>query len=209
MGRRPDSVATQAAKGNSGRRKSAVAAREAKRKAAAAALIEAAQALDAAGVPEALRPNSRAAEVFARLAPHLRRTHRLDDQDLETFAILCTLLAEWQEMEEQVQEHGRWQMIPHHANPKILKAIPHPAKRARDEAFKQLMVLVPKFGLTPDDRFQMFKNQQMAAALNPDLFGEGVPDRPQKDAADKAADEPGLIGALGRFDAPPPGASVQ
>lgn len=208
MGRRADAPSVQEAKGNAGRRgKKALADREAKLKAAADAL--AAAPVLPEGVPESLAGNDRAIAVFQRLAPHLRSTHRLRDEDMPAFTIFCTLFAEWEEMQTQVRENGLWQYKPHHSNPEMMIAVPHPAKRARDDAMKALQGYFSAFGLTPADRFALFKNQQMAALLNPDLFGDGTA-KPGSAAQPTApAEEPSLIGAMQKLDSVPPGTSVQ
>lgn len=210
MARRADPPAVQKAKGNPGRRKSAMAKRE--EEIARIADILASAPADPAdpNAPPALidrGPMFKAAiAVWKMMAAKLSETHRLQQQHRPLFAMFCVYYAEWVMANEDIMANGLTQTVPTVAAGGQMERI-RPVVRIRDAAFSQVLALSARFGLTPTDEYDLFKAQQAAAYLNPGLFDNRDYGR-QAEAAEAPAAEPpptgSLIGSMKRLDSPPP-----
>lgn len=203
MGRRPDPQ--QAAKGNPGRRKGKVAAREAEALRVAELLRQGAG--NSITEPPAMLDQgplyAGAVAVWCELAPRLARTHRLSEQHKPIFAMFCVYYADWISLNDQLMREGSTQSVPTVAGDPMIRQ--HPAVRMRQQAFENVLKLSAQFGLTPHDEYDLFKNQSMAASLNPGLFGQ-VPQQAKPDEPE--ADGP-AAGMLGRMNSEPPTATRQ
>jgi P27 family predicted phage terminase small subunit len=209
MGRTADPPAVQKAKGNPGRRRSAVRKREAE--IARVAELLAAAPVDPAdpNAPPALIDRgpmfAAAVAVWKQLAPKLSSTHRLQPQHRPLFAMFCVYFAEWVLANEDIMQGGPTQVVQTTVGGSMERV--RPIVRMRDSAFDQVLKLSDRFGLTPSDEYALFKEQQIAAALNPGLFDR----EPRQSAAEAKPDEApaptgGIIGAMKRLDSVPPGA---
>lgn len=211
MGRRPDPPQVQKAKGNPGRRKSAVAKRE--EEIARVAKLLADSPVDPANplAPPAIidrGPMSAAAiAVWEQMAPKLASTHRLQHHHRFIFAMFCVYFAEWVTANEDCLTKGLTQSVATVAGGSMERI--RPIVKIRDAAFDQVMKLSPKFGLTPMDEYDLFKQQQIAAGLNPGLF-DSTPQK-QSEAPTETPPAQGsgaMIGALKRLDSKPPANQV-
>jgi P27 family predicted phage terminase small subunit len=196
----------QKAKGNPGRRKSAVAKRE--EEIARIAEILASAPADPAdpNAPPALIDRgpmfAAAIAVWKMMAPRLATTLRLQQQHRPLFAMFCVYYAEWVMANEDVVRNGTTQSVKTVAGGAMERI--RPIVKIRDTAFDQVLKLSARFGLTPTDEYDLFRAQQIAAAVNPSLFGSEAPRRQDKEevAQPKSAS---LIGINKSLDSPPPG----
>lgn len=201
----------QAAKGNPGRRRS-----KAKAAAEAAAHLTALLAPAPAGAAE-LPPilqdpkYAPAAAIWRRLAPELRRTHRLPPESEFHLVQTCIYTQEWAAATEDLHTRGFVQEIETIAGGKMERR--RPKVFDRQQAFQNLMELSARFGLTPMDLYALFKDQAVVAAKNPGLFDEarrstGAPPPappPPTEAGDPEPRPAGLIGSFDRMRSQPPG----
>jgi P27 family predicted phage terminase small subunit len=208
MPRRADPPGVQKAKGNPGRRKGAVAKREAEI-ARVAELLAAAPADPAdPNAPPALIDRgpmfAGAIAVWKQLASKLSSTHRLQQQHRPIFAMFCVYFAEWVMANEDIAKNGLTQTVPTVAAGGSMERI-RPIVKIRDAAFDQVLKLSQRFGLTPTDEYSLFKEQQIASGLNPSLFdrpGDAPKAAPDRDEPAPATGSP--IGMLKSLDSPPP-----
>lgn len=206
MGRRADPPAVQKAKGNPGRRQSAVAKRE--QEIARIAEILGAAPADPAdpNAPPALidRGPKFAAAIAAwkLLAPKLSSTHRLQPQHRPIFAMFCVYYAEFIMANEDVMQNGVTQDVATVAGGSMERI--RPIVKIRDAAFDQVLKLSQRFGLTPTDEYDLFKNQQLAAGLNPDLFNRDPSRAGEAKSEDVAAAGASVVGAMKTLDSAPP-----
>lgn len=206
MGRRADPK--QAAKGNPNRRKSANREREAE-------ALRVAKLLSATPGPITDPPAmldqgklyAGAVAVWRDMAPRLARTHRLSDQHKPIFAMFCVYFADWVSLNDLLAKEGPTQTVTTVAGDPMIRS--HPAVKLRQQAFENVLKLSAQFGLTPHDEYDLFKNQSMAAAMNPGLFGQLPVQQPKPDVDAAAAEPEGpRAGMLGEMNGKPPGASA-
>lgn len=210
MARRADSQAVQKAKGNPGRRKSAVAKREADIARIADILANApADPADPLAPPALIDRGPLFAAAIAcwrMMAPKLAETHRLQAQHRPLFAMFCVYYAEWLEANEDIKTNGLTQSVKTVAGGQMERI--RPVVKIREMAFGQVLALASRFGLTPVDEYDLFRKQQAAAFLNPGLFsGQDQQQRGDRAADGEAppAEQTGsLIGSMKRLDSPPP-----
>lgn len=198
MGKRgPKPDPDQALKGFPGRRRSK-ADRVAQAAAATAALLAPASGASAE-LPAMLidLKYAPAAEVWKRLAPELRRTHRLPLESETAFVMLCVYAQEWVAATEDLHLNGFHQSIATVAGGKMERR--RPGTLDRQQAFANFLDLSRRFGLTPMDMYDLFKGQAAVAVQNPGLFGE---DRQQPAATPEPAST--RIGAMSRMRSEPP-----
>lgn len=145
-----------------------------------------------------------ALRIWRDLAPTLVATGRLTEEDRFVFAQFCVYAGEWVAANEEVLNKGFAQRVKTVAGGYMERT--RPAVAIRERAFDVVCKLAEKFGLTPRDRYSLFKDQS-AAGLG-GLFGQSHPrpsgeaDPEQGAAAGPAEDDP--IGLLGRMDSAPP-----
>jgi len=214
MGARgPKADPNQAAKGFPGRRKA-----KAKKVAITAAKLTRLlqpRAADAELPPLLQDPKyAPAAAVWRRVAPELRRTHRLPPESEFYFVQVCIYTQEWVSSTEDLHANGFTQDVQTVAGGTMERR--RPKQFDRQQAYSNLMELSVKFGLTPNDMYSLFKGQAAVAMSNPGLFDETrrapvLP--PAGQAADAETDEdaapppatPGRVGALAGMRSTPPG----
>ncbi len=205
-GRKPDAPGLQKAKGNPGRRKSAVQKRLDEAERVAELLARTPAQGDPLAPPAIIEQGAEAAvAVWRDLAPRLRSTQRLQPQHRPIFALFCVYFAEWVLANEDIKVNGHTQSVKTVAGGKMERV--RPIVAIRDRAFDMVMKLSERFGLTPSDEYSLFREQAVAFAANPGLFDR---DQPQQKADDAGAAEPkaeedsSLIGAMTRMDSKPP-----
>ena len=209
MGRTADPPALQRAKGNPGRRLSAVAKRMAEAERLAVLLATPPESSDPLAPPAIISRDAAAAiAIWRDLAPRLQRTHRLQPHHRLTFATFCVYLAEWVIANEDIAQAGHTQKVKTVAGGMMERM--RPVVAIRDRALERVLELSKRFGLTPADEYSLFKDQAVAAATNPGLF-DGRPIDARRDDA-KGVAEPnlpvggrGLIGSMADMDSIPPG----
>lgn len=203
-GPKPDP--NQAAKGFPGRRK-AKAIKEAVTAARVAELLTPGRA-DVADLPAMLRDPKYegAAAVWRKLAPELRRTHRLPVESEFHLVQVCIYTQEWVAATEDLHANGFTQAVATVAGGSMERR--RPKTFDRQQAYSNLAELSVKFGLTPNDMYGLFKGQAALAVSNPGLFGEDRRGGKDEAPAPAAEDAPpaSLVGGLaGRRSAPPEG----
>lgn len=205
MGRRPDPSGLQAAKGDPGRRKASVKAREEKA-ARVAALLSNAGSGDLATPPLLTDPMfAPALAVWRDIGPELARTTRLPKEARLIFAMLCVYIAEWIEATVDIKEHGMFQNVPTVSGGTMERV--RPIVQFREVAMGNIRHLSAEFGLTPAEMFALFKDQALAARENPGLFGAAAPrpGAPAEDEPDSSA-KASVVGSAARLRSqPPPG----
>lgn len=199
-GRKPDAPGLQEAKGNPGRRKSAVQKRIDEAERVAALLATPPLGGDPLAAPPIIEHGSAAAvAVWRDLAPRLRTTHRLQPHHRPMFALFCVYFAEWVVANEDVGRNGHTQKVKTVAGGMMERT--RPIVSIRDKAFDMVMKLSERFGLTPSDEYSLFRDQAVAAAQNPGLFDQAAPKQEQAAITDAPTS---LVGALARMDSAPP-----
>jgi phage terminase small subunit len=193
--RGPSPDADQAAKGFPGRRrtKAVRAADSAKR----VAELLAPAAVAAVDLPAMLRDPKyeAAARVWGKLAPELRRTHRLPAEAEFAFTQFCIYAQEWVDKTEDLHLNGFTQFVKAVAGGKMERR--RPQSLERQQAYANIMDLSGRFGLTPGDMYSLFKDQAGVATRNPGLFGEERKGEPEPAA-------PGRVGSLDAMRSAPP-----
>lgn len=208
MGRRADPPALQKAKGNPGRRKSAVTKRIEEADRVAELLSRAPDGNDPLAPPAIIDGQGTAAAiaVWRELAPRLAKTHRLQAQHRPLFATFCVYFAEWVIANEDIGLNGHTQRVKTVAGGMMERI--RPIVAIRDRALDRVLELSKRFGLTPSDEYSLFKDQAIAAANNPGLF-DSRPQAPPSAVTDAEQGAPpapaGPIGAMGGMDSLPPG----
>jgi P27 family predicted phage terminase small subunit len=207
MGRLPDPSGVQEAKGNPGRRMSAVRRRELEAQRVAELLAQPPVDGDQLAPPAIIAAGPLAAAAIAvwrDLAPKLAATHRLQPQHRPVFAMFCVYFAEWALANEEVAKRGHTQRVKTVAGGYMERM--RPAVVVRDRAFQMVMSLSDRFGLTPSDEYALFKDQAVAAAQNPGLFDRENKQNQRHDEEGEAPPRPsgGLIGSMRRLDSEPP-----
>lgn len=145
-----------------------------------------------------------ALRIWRDLAPSLVATGRLTEEDRIVFAQFCVYAGEWVSSNEEILAKGYSQKVKTVAGGFMERT--RPAVAIRERAFDVVLKLAEKFGLTPRDRYSLFKDQ--AGAGLGGLFGDQGGRRSEDDSAQPGAaagpgeDDP--IGALGRMNSPPP-----
>lgn len=208
-GRKPD--LNQEQKGFPNRRKSAVKKREEEQ-------IRVAELLAKVSSDDVLNPPALidqgplyagAVAVWKDMAPRLARTHRLQEQHRIIFAMFCVYFADWVTLNDQLKRDGMTQRVKTIAGGVMIRD--HPAVKRRQECFDNVMALSKQFGLTPHDEYDLFKNQALAAGLNPGLFQMAGSGPVQKNDTAASVEEilPSVaqpkVGMLANMDSAPPG----
>ncbi|MDF0540795.1 P27 family phage terminase small subunit [Sphingobium sp. H39-3-25] len=210
-GRKPDPHQEQ--KGFPNRRKSAVQKREDEQK-RVAELLARPSGEDVLSPPPMIDQGplyAGAVAVWRDMAPRLARTHRLQEQHRLIFATFCVYFADWVALNDQLKREGMTQRVKTVAGGYMIRD--HPAVKRRQECFDNVMTLSRQFGLTPHDEYDLFKNQALAAGLNPGLFQtpgaqqQQPPAAPVQSAPADEAPAPSAprVGMLAAMNSAPPG----
>lgn len=206
-GRRAAPPGMEKAKGYPGKRKSQ-ADRALERAAQIADLMAAAPATSGEPLAPPAFLDQRSApalRIWRDLAPALVATGRLTEEDRVIFAQFCVYAGEWVTANEEILAKGYSQNVKTVAGGTMERT--RPAVAIRERAFDVVLKLAEKFGLTPRDRYSLFKDQA-SAGLGGLFGGQGnAPasgsDEPQPGAAAGPAEED-HIGVLGRANSAPP-----
>lgn len=202
-GRKPDTAEQQVAKGSPGKRlsqKETQAVRNAKK---VVPIV-----VGNVKPPKWLKKSPTATEVWNDLAPKLMRLNLLSDLDSSALGRYCRYIVEWVAADLTVQKEGTW-FDAKDTNGNSTKKR-HPAWQACQDIEKMLRDLEATFGMRPDARYKIMRDQAAAAGLGGlPLFGNSQADAPDDDApAETPSGEAiaeDMIGVLGGHNSPPPG----
>ncbi|WP_291208986.1 phage terminase small subunit P27 family [Hyphomonas sp.] len=196
-GRKPDAPGLQAAKGNPGKRKA--------KKSSPPQL----QPIVVEGVkpPKWLKKSRAATEVWNTLAPLLRQLNALTQLDAFPLARYCRYVVDWIAADEAVRKEGTWYDTKSTTGEETKKR--HPAFHARQDLDKTLREIEGAFGMRPDMRFKMLRDQSLATGLplfgnNLPAGGESAPPRSEGEPVDQAPEDEDMIGVLNRMDSAGP-----
>ncbi|MBX4944627.1 phage terminase small subunit P27 family [Rhizobium binae] len=202
-GRKPDTDEQQAAKGNPGKRMSQQDVEKAKTKQAAPVTIGKVRP------PKWLKRSRKATEVWNELAPQLERLNLLSNLDANPFARYCRYVVEWISADVAVQKEGTW-FNGKDTNGNDTKKR-HPAFQAVQDLEKMLREMESTFGMRPDTRFKIMRDQAAAHGLgNLPLWGDQQPQPQQQSAGQEQipsthAEPEDLVGILAGMNSAPPG----
>lgn len=189
-GRKPDSPDLQAAKGSPGRR--------------ARSPAKPVQPVKpgAISAPKWLGRSRKAMEVWRQYIPLLERMNLATELDAQPLGRYCRYVVEWVAADEAIRKEGTWYDTVDTNGQATKKR--HPAFHAWRELEKSLTDLEASFGMRPDSRFKILRDQAASLGGLP-LFGGNHADKPSEPAAADAPPDEDPIGALSRLDGPPPG----
>ncbi|WP_065091628.1 phage terminase small subunit P27 family [Rhizobium leucaenae] len=202
-GRKPDTAEQQAAKGAPGKRMSPQEAQKAREPKAPAPV-----SVGKVKPPKWLKRSRKATEIWNDLAPKLERLNLLHDLDVAPLGRYCRYIVEWIAADLTVQKEGTWfetQDTNGHATKKR-----HPAFQAVQDLEKMLRDIESTFGMRPDARYKIMRDQAAAHGLgNLPLFGDELPSQAAPSGNDggeagEAAGQQGIIGILQAFNTNPP-----
>ncbi|BDV33936.1 hypothetical protein SS37A_14650 [Methylocystis iwaonis] len=188
-GRKADHPALAEAKGNPGKRRP--------RKTAAAG-----GGSGGLRPPPWLKKSREAMKVWNETAPLLIRINALTDLDRNPFARYCRYVVDWLAADAAVQAEGVFfDAIDTNGNATKKR---HPAFHAREALEKTLSAIEASFGMRPDKRFEMLRNQAALGGVGfGDLFNRPPPqpDAPETDTPVKPDD---IINTAARLNSAPP-----
>lgn len=198
-GRKPDTPEHQNAKGAPGNRMS-----QAERKSIQSEKPKAV-AIGKTLPPKWLRRSASATKIWNELAPLLQRMNLLTDLDAQAFARYCRYVAEWIVADQVVRKEGTW-FNAVGTNGEATKKR-HPAWQAMQDIEKMLREMEATFGMRPDARYKIMRDQAAAHGFGSmPLFGGQ--DRPASGGAEvsepESTDQHEVIGALGAYNSAPP-----
>ncbi|NKJ34121.1 phage terminase small subunit P27 family [Rhizobium sp. SG570] len=199
-GRKPDTVEQQAAKGAPGKRMSAPEVQKAREPKAATPV-----AIGKVRPPKWLKRSRKATEIWNDLAPKLERLNLLNDLDATPLSRYCRYIVEWIAADITVQKEGTW-FEAKDTNGNLTKKR-HPAWQACQDIEKMLRDLEATFGMRPDARYKIMRDQAAAHGLgNLPLWGDQQPVAGEKPTAPAPeASQQDVMGILKSFDSAAPG----
>ncbi len=198
-GRKPDTPEQQDAKGAPGNRLS-----QAERKALQAEKPKPAS-VGKTQPPKWLRRSVSATKIWNELAPLLQRMNLLTDLDAQAFGRYCRYVAEWIVADQVVRKEGTW-FNAVGTNGEATKKR-HPAWQAMQDIEKMLREMEATFGMRPDARYKIMRDQAAAHGFGSlPLFGgqEHTKVGDGEAVADQPPEQHDVIGALGSFNSAPP-----
>lgn len=200
-GRKPDTEQQQADKGAPGKRMSQQEAQATRAKKA-----ETPVQVGNVRPPKWLKKSRKATEVWNELAPQLQRLNLLAELDAVPLARYCRYMVEWIAADISVQKEGTWfDAVDTNGNPTKKR---HPAWQACKDIEKLLSDLEMTFGMRPDARYKIMRDQAAAHGLGGlPLFGDLAPsaEQPSQPAPSTTAEPDDMIGLLQGFNSVPPG----
>lgn len=199
-GRKPDTAEQQAAKGAPGKRMSAKEAHKVRERKAPAPIV-----VGKVQPPKWLKHSRKATQIWNHLAPKLERLNLLHDLDVAPFARYCRYIVEWIAADQAVQKEGTWfNAIDTNGNATKKR---HPAFQALQDLEKMLREIEGTFGMRPDARYKIMRDQAAAHGLGVNLpWGEEQP-TPLGEPLNRTDDVPGqqdIVGILQSLNSQPP-----
>lgn len=151
--------------------------------------------------PKWLKKSRAATEIWNQLAPLLEKLNALTQIDAFPLARYCRYSVQWVTASEAVEKEGSW-FDAVGTNGEATKKR-HPALQASLDLDKALREIEAAFGMRPDARFKMLRDQASLQGLG-DLFKPRQDEAPQP-ASSPAAEEDDPIGFLATQATTPPG----
>jgi len=199
-GRKPDTPEQQVEKGAPGNRISQRDASAIKAKTPAKPV-----SVGNAHPPKWLKKSRKATEIWNELAPLLKSMNLLTALDAGPFARYCRYVAEWIAADQAVQKEGTWfDTVGTNGEPTKKR---HPAWQACQDIEKMLRELEATFGMRPDARYKIMRDQAAALGFGQLPLWAGGERADRSDGDESAPPEPqatDAVGALKNFDSPPP-----
>lgn len=198
-GRKPETAEQQDAKGAPGNRMS-----QAERQAVQGAKPKPVS-VGKTQPPKWLKRSSSATKIWNEIAPLLQRLNLLTDLDAQAFARYCRYVAEWIIADQVVRKEGTW-FNAVGTNGEATKKR-HPAWQAMQDIEKMLREMEATFGMRPDARYKIMRDQAAAHGFGalPLFGGQGSPSNgDRKTTEPEDSDHQDVIGALGAFNSSPP-----
>lgn len=201
-GRKPETEDQQAAKGAPGKRMTQNAAQVVRAKSTFTPMM-----VGKVAPPKWLKKSRKATEVWNDLAPKLHKLNLLHELDAVPLSRYCRYIVEWIAADLSVQKEGTWfETLDMNGNATKKR---HPAWQACQDIEKMLRDLESTFGMRPDARYKIMRDQAAAHGLGSGLplFGDHSPS-PTPDAAPAPApegDPDDMTSILQSFNSPPPG----
>lgn len=195
-GRKPDGAELQAEKGAPGKRMS--------QKETQAVRAKREQPISAGNVhpPKWLKKSRVATQIWNEIAPKLQKMNLLSDLDGFPLARYCRYAAEWNAAEEAVRREGTWfEAIDTNGNATKKR---HPAFQAMQDLEKIMREIEATFGMRPDARYKILRDQAAAAGLLPLFGGAQVAEENQQADEPTASSETDAVSLLHAFNSVPP-----
>jgi P27 family predicted phage terminase small subunit len=198
-GRKPDTAEQQAAKGAPGKRMTPQEAQKIREPKAPTPVV-----VGKVRPPKWLKRSRKATEIWNDLAPKLERLNLLNDLDATPLSRYCRYIVEWIAADITVQKEGTW-FEAKDTNGNLTKKR-HPAWQACQDIEKMLRDLEATFGMRPDARYKIMRDQAAAHGLgNLPLWGDQQPTVGEKSSApEPEAGQQDVMGLLKSFDSAPP-----
>lgn len=197
-GRKPEPAEVQAAKGAPGKRMS-------QKEAAAVRSSTKFAPIQIGNVrpPRWLKRSRKATEIWNDVLPQLLQLNLATQLDSLALGRYCRYVAEWIAADLTVQKEGTWfEATGTNGEPTKKR---HPAWQACQDIEKMLRETEAAFGMRPDARYKIMRDQAASRGLLP-LFGGGEDETPSErpPATNPAQAEDDAIGMLAKFDSQPP-----
>lgn len=197
-GRKPETAEQQALKGAPGKRMSQAEA-SAVRSSTRLAPVQ----IGNVRPPKWLKKSRKATEIWNDVLPQLLQLNLATQLDALALGRYCRYVAEWIAADLTVQKEGTWfETVGTNGEPTKKR---HPAWQACQDIEKMLRETEAAFGMRPDARYKIMRDQAASHGLLP-LFGRGQHEEvPEEQPAAKAPNpEEDALGILSQFDSPPP-----
>lgn len=205
-GRKPDTDEQQVAKGAPGKRMTAARAQAVRQRTRVDAVV-----IGNVSPPKWLRKSRKATEIWNALAPELAKLKMLHRLDATPLARYCRYVVEWIAADVAVQKEGTWYEAKDTNGEPTKKR--HPAWQACQDLEKMLRDLEATFGMRPDARYKILRDQSVAHGLGGlPLFedqqqpeGAEETDRPAVPHPQQQVEPEDFVGILRQANSAPPG----
>lgn len=199
-GRKPEPDQLQAAKGAPGKRMSQQEAQAIRSKVSNVPVT-----VGKVAPPKWLKRSRKATEVWNDLAPKLGKLNLLHELDAPALARYCRYVCEWVAADVAVQKEGTW-FETTNTNGEATKKR-HPAWQACQDLEKLLSGMEDSFGMRPDARYKIMRDQAAAAGLGGMPLFNTKPDQPKEPspAAEETQEPEDMVGFLQSLNSVPPG----
>lgn len=194
-GRKPDTPEEQASKGAPSKRMS--------QKEASALRTSGRAPVQIGNVrpPKWLKRSRKATEVWNEVLPLLLQINLASQLDAMALGRYCRYVAEWISADVAVQKEGTWySTVGTNGEPTKKR---HPAWQACQDIEKMLRETEAAFGMRPDARYKIMRDQAVSHGLMP-LFDRDQPEPGESPQAGASTPDEDAIGLLAKFDSVAP-----
>lgn len=195
-GRKPESPERQAEKGAPGKRMSQREAGALRSAAKVSPIV-----IGNVHPPKWLKRSRKATEVWNELAPRLAKLNLLSELDAMPLGRYCRYVVEWIAADVSVQKEGTW-FNAVGTNGEATKKR-HPAWQACQDLEKMLRETEASFGMRPDARYKIMRDQAASHGVLP-LFDGERSGQSEGDQQHEPSPEDDALGILANFDSQPP-----